>query len=143
MRVHPILLVAAGALLTLSCSSVAPVAIHDGDQCFRCRRPIAEKAMAAELLDGNRFASKFRAPGCMAKYLAAHPEETGTTFVTDYATGKWVRPDQAVFVPVVVNPNTGEADYRAFLSKADADAAAAELHAVPIDWQTVLKNARS
>ena len=64
--------------------------------------------MAAELLDGNRLASKFRAPGCLAKYLADHPEETGTIFVTDYVTGKWIRPEQAKFVPVVVNPDTGE-----------------------------------
>ena len=37
---------AAAALLTVSCSSVSPVAIHEGEQCFRCRRSIAEKAMA-------------------------------------------------------------------------------------------------
>ena len=47
--------------------------------------------MVAELMDGNRFVSKFRAPGCMARYLIDHPGETGTTFVTDYATGKWLR----------------------------------------------------
>jgi hypothetical protein len=79
----------------------------------------------------------------MAKYLADHPGETGTTFVTDYATGKWVQPDRALFVPVVVNRNTGESDYHAFANKADADAAAAESHTVPIDWTAVLKNARS
>jgi len=143
MRVHAIAAVAAGALLTLSCSSVRPIAIHDGDQCFRCRRPIVERATAAELMDGSSFGSKFRAPGCMAKYLADHPNETGTTFVTDYATGKWMRPDQALFVPVVVNRNTGESDYHAFLNKADADAAAAESHTVPVDWKTVLEKARS
>jgi hypothetical protein len=132
-----------GALLTLSCSSVRPMAIHDGDQCFRCRRPIVEKAMAAEMLDGNRFASKFRTSGCMAKYLADHPGETGTTFVTDYATGKWVRPDRALFVPVLLNGDTGERDYRVYLQKADADAAAAEFHSVPVDWTTVLEKARS
>ena len=79
----------------------------------------------------------------MAKYLADHPSETGTTFVTDYATGKWVRPDQALFVPVVVNRNTGESDYHAFSNKADAAAAAAESHTVPVDWKTVLEKARS
>lgn len=141
MRVHAMLSIAAGAL-TLSCSSVSPVAIHDGDQCFRCRRPIVERATAAELLDGNRFASKFRAPGCMAKYLAAHPDETGTTFVTDFATGKWVQPDRALFVPVVVNPSTGESDYHAFLEKAAADRAAADAHTTPVDWATVLRDAR-
>ena len=143
MRLHAIAAVATGALLTLSCTSVRPVAIHDGDQCFRCRRPIVDRANAAEMMDGNRFASKFRAPGCMAKYLADHPDETGTTFVTDYATGKWVRPDQALFVPVVVNPQTGESDYHAFLNKGDADRAAAEAHTAPVDWKTVLDHARA
>ena len=143
MRLHAIAGAAIGALLTVSCSSVRPVAIHDGDQCFRCRRPIVDRANAAELMDGNRFASKFRAPGCMAKYLASHPEETGTTFVTDYATGKWLRPERAVFVPVIVNRDTGESDYHAFLDKAAADVAAAEAHTAPVDWAAVLRDARS
>jgi hypothetical protein len=99
--------------------------------------------MATELMDGNRLATKFRGPGCMAKYLVAHPDETGTTFVTDYATGKWIRPQRALFVPVVTNRDTGESDYRAFFNKADADAAAAAVHAVPIDWAAVLERARS
>lgn len=142
MRSHTVALAAIGALLALSCSSVRPVAIQDGDQCFRCRRPIIEKTMAAELMDGNRFASKFRTSGCMAKYLADHRDETGITFVTDYATGRLVRPEGALFVPIV-NRDTGERDYRAYLQKADADAAAAELHSVPIDWKTVLEKARS
>jgi hypothetical protein len=143
MRAPAILSIGVGALLTLSCGSVRPIAIHDGDQCFRCRRPIVERSTAAELMDGNTFGSKFRAPGCMAKYLADHPGETGTTFVTDYATGKWLRPERALFVPVVVNRGTGESDYHAFANKADAAASAAESHTVPIDWPAVLKNARS
>jgi hypothetical protein len=143
MKVQLIACAAVGAFLTLSYSSVGPVAVHDGDWCFRCRRPIVEKAMAAELMDGNTFASKFRSSGCMAKYLVDHPDETGTTFVTDYATVKWVRPERALFVPVLLNRDTGEWDYRAFLQKADADAAADESHASPIDWKTVLERARS
>jgi hypothetical protein len=99
--------------------------------------------MATELMDGSRMATKFRAPGCMAKYLAAHPEETGTIFVTDYATGKWIRPERAMFVPVLLNRDTGESDYRAFFNKPDADAAATALHAVPVDWTAVMEKARS
>lgn len=143
MRSRAVAVAAVGALLTLSCSSVRPMAIQDGDQCFRCRRPIVEKALAAELMDGNRFASKFRTSGCMAKYLADHPDETGARFVTDYATGTWVSPERALFVPVLLNRDTGERDYRAYLHKTDADAAAAQLHSVPIDWARVLEKARS
>ena len=143
MRVHAIACVAVGAFLTLSCSAVRPVAINAGDQCFRCRRLIGERAMAAELMDGNRFVSKFRAPGCMAKYLIDHPGETGTTFVTDYATGKWLRPEQALFVPILLNRDTGESDYHAFLRQDDAAAAAARTHPAPLDWNTVLQKASS
>jgi hypothetical protein len=141
VRVLGLLGVAASALVVWACSSVQPVAIRGGDQCFRCRRPIVERAMAAELMDGNRFASKFRAPGCMAKYLVAHPGETGTTFVTDYVTGKWIQPARALFVPVMLNRDTGESDYRAFLNRADADATALEFHTAPIDWTDVLAEA--
>jgi hypothetical protein len=141
MRTLAAIGVAAGTLLALSCTSVSPVAINAGDQCFRCRRAIVERAMAAELMDGNRMATKFRAPGCMAKYLADHPNETGTLFVTDYATGKWIRPQRAQFVPVLLNRDTGESDYRAFYNKTDADAAASELHSRPVDWQTVMERA--
>lgn len=130
-----------GVLLVLSYTTVRPVAIQAGDQCFRCRRPIVEMAMAAELMDGNRMASKFRAPGCLAKYLADHPQETGTIFVTDYPTGKWIRSEQARFVPVVVNHDTGETDYHAFFREADADAAALALHTTPVDWKTVMAHA--
>jgi hypothetical protein len=143
MKVQLIACAAAGALLTLSYSSVQPVAVHDGDWCFRCRRPIVEKTMAAELMDGKTLASKFRSSGCMARYLADHPGETGTTFVTDSASGKWVRPERALFVPVLLNRDTGEWDYRAFLHTADAAAAAAESHTSPVDWKTVLERARS
>ena len=133
--------IAIGVLLVLSYSAVRPIAIQAGDQCFRCRRPIVERAMAAELMDGNRLASKFRAPGCLAKYLADHPDETGTVFVTDYVTGNWIRPDQARFVPVVVNRDTGESDYRAYVKQAEADAAALALRTTPVDWNVVMANA--
>ena len=53
--------------------------------------------------------------------------------------------DLSVFTigPVLLNPDTGERDYRAFGQKVDADAAAAESHTMPIDWKTVLENAHS
>jgi len=128
-------------LVLLSCSSIAPVRITGGDQCFRCRRPIVDTAMAAEQIQGG-FVSKYRAPGCMAKYLVAHPDEGGTLFVTDYATGKMIPPAEAVFVPLLLDRNTGETDYRAYKTGADASAAALELSTTPVDWQTVLDRAR-
>jgi hypothetical protein len=139
------LLMALAGLVAVSCSSVGPVAVHAGDQCFRCRQTISETKLAGELIDtsANHFVSKFRTPGCMAKYLADHPEETGTLFVTDYASGHMVHPDRLLFVEFVMNQNTGERDYRAYLNKSDADASALETHSVPVDWKTVLQKARS
>lgn len=132
------------SVMVAACSSVAPVKVAAGDQCFRCRRSINNVLVAGESIDSRNFVSKYRGPGCMAKYLVAHPDEKAqsTLYVTDYATGKMIAPARAFYVPEVVDRNTGETDYRAYHEKANADAAAAELHATPISWDTVLDQAR-
>lgn len=142
MRTGLLISTALLAFSTVSCSSVKPVAVNAGDQCFRCRRTISDTKLAGELLDGARFVSKFRTPACLATYLAEHPTETGMVFVTDYATGDMMRPDGAFFVPFV-NRDTGERDYRAFKVKSDADAAAAEARSELVGWKAVLEKARS
>ena len=133
---------AAAALIATSCSSVAPVAVNAGDTCYRCRRVILETRLAGEMVDPNGLAYKFKAPGCMAKYLADHPNETGTMFVTDFTTGKMIDPARATFVEVIVEENSMERDYRAYLKKAEAEAFAQQVKATPIDWNTVLSKAR-
>ncbi|HMF94694.1 MAG TPA: hypothetical protein VKE96_10380 [Vicinamibacterales bacterium] len=130
------------AVVTVSCSSHAPVKIAAGDQCFRCRRYISNERVAAETIDSNQFVSKFRGPGCLAKYLVAHPDDSSTVYVTDYTTGKLFPPNAAVYVSEVVDRKTGEADYRAYRGRAEADAYAAETHVMPIDWDEVLNRAR-
>jgi hypothetical protein len=132
----------AATLTLVACSTVAPVKIAAGDQCFRCRRYIHEERVATETIDSNRFVSKFRGPGCMAKYLVGHPAERPTIYVTDYATGKMIAPGAAFYVTEIVDRKTGETDYRAYREKADADAYAAQAHATPIDWNSVLDKAR-
>lgn len=141
MRTARLVLLGAASLLVASCSAIAPVRINAGDQCFRCKRIISDTRLAAEQIQGG-LTSKYRAPGCMAKYLVAHPDEGGTLFVTDYVTGKMIPPAEAVFVPVLLDRNTGEADYQAYKTGADASAAAQELATPPVDWQTVLDRAR-
>jgi hypothetical protein len=131
------MLVAVTSLAVTACSSFAPVRVNAGEQCFRCRRAILETRLAAELIDRNGFAAKFKAPLCMAKYLAAHPEETGTVYVTDVVTGKMVAPESALFVPIVVNRDTGERDYAAYRYGADADRAASATNTVPRTWAAV------
>jgi hypothetical protein len=124
----------------IACATIKPAKITAGDQCFRCRRTITDTNLAAERV--TAFVEKFRAPGCMAKYLVAHPDETGPIFVTDYGTGKMISPDQALFVPIVLDAITGETDYRAYHLKVEADQAAIVFHTVPVDWQTVLDRAK-
>ena len=128
----------------LSCSSVAPVKVMAGDQCFRCRRYITNDRLATETIVGDRsyFVSKYRGPGCMAKYLVAHPDEKPVIYVTDYTSGRMIRPGAAFYVPEVVDRHTNETEYRAYRQQADADAAAAELHTTPVSWDTVLDQAR-
>jgi hypothetical protein len=142
MKSMRLVLLGLAPLLILSCSSVAPVKINAGDQCFRCRRTISDTRMAAETIQGS-FVSKYRGPGCMAKYLTAHPDEqSGTIFVTDYAKNAMIDPATAFFVPITVDPKTGETDYLAYGGKDAADAAAADLKTTAVDWATVLDKAR-
>jgi hypothetical protein len=129
-------------LAMLSCSTIAPVKITAGDQCFRCRRYISDERVATETIDSNRFVSKFRGPGCMAKYLVIHPDDISTAFVTDYTTGRMIAPNGAFYVSEVVDRKNGETDYRAYKVKTEADAYAALSHASPITWDEVLDKAR-
>jgi hypothetical protein len=131
------MLVALATVMVTSCSSIAPVKVNAGDQCFRCRRTILDSRLAGEVIDGNGFVAKFKAPLCMAKYLVAHPEETGTVYVTDAVTGKMVPPESALFVPIVVNRDTGERDYAAYRYGADAEHAALGANTVPRTWAAV------
>jgi hypothetical protein len=130
------------SVVMISCTSVAPVKIVAGDQCFRCKRSIHDERIAAERIDGNYFAAKFRGPGCMAKYIVVHPDPGASVFVTDYASGKLIAPGNALFVPVVVDRQTNESEYRAYRQQADAEAAAVDLHATPLTWDAVLDKAR-
>jgi hypothetical protein len=129
------------SLVMLSCASVAPVKVIAGDQCFRCKRIIHDERLAAESIDGNMFAAKFRGPGCMAKYIASHPDPTATVFVTDYSTGKMIASRNAFYVPIVVDRNTNETDYRAYARRPEAEAAAFELRTTAIRWDAVLDRA--
>jgi copper chaperone NosL len=131
------------ALVAASCSTIAPVKVNAGDQCIRCRRTIQGTRMAGELVYKGGLVEKFRAPGCMAKYLATYPATVATVFVTDFTSGKFVKASEATYVPVLVDPNTGETDYRAYKLRAEADAASRELQATAIDWNAVLQKARS
>jgi hypothetical protein len=134
---------ALGALamvFTAACSSITPLPIRTGEACFRCKRPIAETRLAAQTIGGG-YASNFRTPGCLAKYLADHPDEKNTIFVTDYAGGKMLLAESAAFVPTL-NRDNGERDYMAFKDRAAANAEAMTRQTSPVTWSDVLEQAK-
>src|SRR4051794_37521230 len=114
-----------GATL-LACASVQPAKVEVGDRCLRCRRPIGDLRLAAEVIDSMRAPFPFRTPGCLAKYVKANSGVQFTAiFVTDYQTGRMVAASDAWFVPatsLAPDGKTKESDYYAFRSRAEAEA---------------------
>ena len=53
-----------------------------------------------------------------------------------------IAPEQAVYVPELVDRHTGEMEYRAYRDRTHAEGFAAETDAMPIGWETVLERAR-
>jgi len=115
------------AAVVTACASIQPAAVQVGDRCLRCRRAIGDLRLAGETIDRLRAPHPFRTAGCMAKYVKVTPaQELTAVFVTDYRTGRMLEADQAWFVPTdlpVADSKRTEADYLAFRSRADADAA--------------------
>ena len=117
-----------------------PQTIGEGEVCFRCRRVIANARLAAEIMDRN-LPTKYKTAGCMATYVAAHPSDGSRYYVTDFASGGLIDAGRAFFVPVVTNDTTGERDYRAYLSRGQADIAAQLLGVQVVRWNAVVERA--
>jgi len=126
------------ALTLVGCSSVRPVAIKSGETCYGCRQVIVDTKLAAEMIDTQGHAFKFRTVGCLAKYLRDHPGETlAGTWVTDYNTGRFVPTANATYVRAVIDENTMERNYYAFRSAQDAATFAQEKSSAAVDWLAV------
>ena len=134
------LLFGAIAMSVVACSSITPVKVQSGEVCYRCRRVISDTRMAAETIDG-RVIWKFKSSGCVAKYLADHPQDRSVVFVTDYKTGNMVPPDSARFVRTISRDN-GEVDYIAYRDRAAADAEAFSRGTKTLSWADVLSETR-
>jgi len=122
-----------------ACSAHAPLQIQSGEVCFRCRHVIVDSRLAAQAIGGG-LVSNYRTSGCVAKYLLEHPEDQRTIYVTDYATGRLMRPAILYFVPTV-NRDNGERDYVAYATRSDADAAAFARRTTWVRWSTVKERA--
>jgi len=110
----------------VACASIQPAKIVAGDRCLRCRRPIQDLRLAAEVVDSMNAPFPFRTAGCLAKYVKTN---SGTPFnaifVTDFKTGHMIAASDAWFVPTRIAAADGrssEADYYAFGSRREAQA---------------------
>lgn len=112
--------------LVAACASIPPAAIQAGDRCARCRRAISDLRLAAETIDQVKTPRPYRTPGCLAKFIKGHPDQTFLAiYVTDHSSGRMVLADNAWFVPAALTQPEGrrvEDDYIAFRSRQDAEA---------------------
>jgi len=127
-------------LALAACSSLRPLPIKAGETCFGCRQVIVEPKLAAEVIDVNGHAYKFRTVECMAKYLTNHPdEELAGVWVTDYNSGRFVSASNATYVRGVIDETRMERNYFAFRSATDAAKFAADRTGTAVDWPAVLR----
>ena len=138
MKSRAMLLMA--GLVMVACSGMQPVQIAAGDVCFNCRKMITEPRVAAEIVDNDGRAFKFRTVGCMAKFIKGHPTETfENMFATDFATGRLVKVSAVTFVPTMMFEGRDRTlDYVAYYAKEGAAAAATREKTTPVDWSGVL-----
>lgn len=126
----------------IGCTQVKPIPVVAGDICSRCRRSIAEPALAGEIINANLYATKYRTPACMAQYLNDHPQENPRAiFVTDYPSKRLFAAESAHFVKTEIDAFTHEVDFAAFLSEDEAVKFGAPTGSTPIDWSGVRKYA--
>jgi hypothetical protein len=142
MRTVVPLVVGLFLLVTVSCSSVAPVAIRSGDVCEGCRRTIDNVKIAAEIVPpAGRLPLKFRTVSCMARYIHERGNADGAIFVTDYGTGRLISVSSAVFVRSEIDEVTKALDYFAFRDVQSAVAFGKKTGGSAADWPSILKRA--
>lgn len=141
-----LLLAVAAGLVAIGCTAVQPLAVRTGDRCFNCNRPIENARLAGEIIDQQGHALKFRTAGCMAKYIAKHPDEQAAyraVFVTDYTTGRFIKAATATFAKLPLEAGGIERGYVAFGSARVASDNAKKEGTGAIDWPQLLMASRS
>jgi nitrous oxide reductase accessory protein NosL len=141
-----LLVAVAAGLVAFGCTAVQPLAIRTGDRCFNCGRPIENVRLAGEIIDKEGHALKFRTAGCMARYMAQHPDEQAdyrAVFVTDYPNGRFIEASSATYVKMPLEPGSMDRDYVAFASANAAAADAKKENTGAIDWPQVLVASKS
>jgi nitrous oxide reductase accessory protein NosL len=131
MRTAAILAV---VLLMCACGSLSPVPVRAGDICDSCGKVITDVKIAGEAISPRGSVMKFRTAECLAKYTREHPENVAAKFVTDYKSGRFIRPESATYVHAVVDENTREMAYVAFSAVNDAVEFGKQQMSPPVDW---------
>jgi hypothetical protein len=139
MRTAVPLVVGLFLLVLVACSSVSPVAIRAGDICENCRRPIQNVKVAAEIVPPGGLPLKFRTVSCAARYLHERQGTGDVVFVTDFPSGRLIRPQSAIFVKSEIDDNTKELDYYAFGNVPSALAFEKEHGGSATDWPSILQ----
>ncbi len=122
------------ALFVCGCSSFSPVPVNPGDACETCKRQITDVKFAGEVVTRQGAVLKFRTPECLAAYVREHADTVGAKFVTDYTTGRMIRPENATYVRTVLDENTREMTHAAFSQTSEAVKFGKEKVSSPIDW---------
>ena len=126
-------------LLLVGCTSIQPVAIRAGDVCESCRRPILNANMAAEVIQSNGVALKFRTVGCMTRFLRQSASQPAAVYVTDLHSGRLIPAESAMFVRGPVETGSTEMDYAAFGSRKPAVEFGKAKGESPVDWLNIQK----
>ena len=121
------------ALAAWACG-FAPVPVNAGDICEGCKKQISDVKFAGEVITRQGVVLKFRTPECLAKYVREHPDTVGAKFVTDYLTGRMIRPEGATYVRTVLDENTREMTHAAFSQVTEAVKFGKDRVSSPVDW---------
>ena len=125
------------ALLVCACGSFSPQPIRAGDVCETCKKQITDVKFAGEVITKQGLVLKFRTPECLAAYTRLNADSVGSKYVTDYQTSRMIRPESATYVRTVLDPNTREMTYAAFLQVGDAAKFAKVQMSSPVDWLAI------
>lgn len=128
-----------GLVLLVGACAVSPVPIASGDVCHNCKQAITEPRLAAEAIARDGTVMKFKGVSCLAEYMAKHREPMSALFVTDYASGRLIRPETAMYVRAVVDPESRAMEYFAFRDVKEAVAFGDQHSMKPIDWPRVMQ----
>ncbi len=122
------------AVLLSACSSFAPVPVNAGDTCEGCKKQITEVKFAAEVITTQGAVLKFRTPECLANYVRQNADTVAAKYVTDYTNGRMIRPENATYVRTVLDENSREMTYAAFLQYTEAVKFGRDRTSSPVDW---------